>query len=106
MTELLSGVYLSHDAYNALIAERDALYSEGEMLRYEVAAIAEIKAERDALAARLAKLEKQEPTGFSLTKISTSTVPRTVESIFEAMDKEVAAGRVVRTGPMEWRKIK
>ena len=47
-------------------------------------------------------LANAEPTGFSLTKTSTSTVPRTVESIFEAMDKEVAAGRLVRTGPFEW----
>ena len=66
----------------------------------------ELKMANLAITAGRAALDNAEPTGFSLTKTSTSTVPRTVESMFEAMDKEVAAGRVVRTGPMEWRKIK
>ena len=52
-----------------------------------------------------AALANAEPTGFSLTNTSISDTSRTIESFFEAMDKEVAAGRLVRTGPMEWRKL-
>ena len=52
-----------------------------------------------------AALANAEPKKFSLTNTSTGTLPQRVESIFEAMDKEVAAGRLVRTGPMEWTKL-
>ena len=52
-----------------------------------------------------AALANAEPTGFSLTNTSISDTSRTIESFFEAMDKEVAAGRLVRTGPMEWTKL-
>ena len=52
-----------------------------------------------------AALANAEPKKFSLTNTSTGTLPQRVESIFETMDKEVAAGRLVRTGPMEWRKL-
>lgn len=52
-----------------------------------------------------AALSNAEPKKFSLTNTSTGTLPQRVESIFEAVDKEVAAGRLVRTGPMEWRKL-
>ena len=58
-----------------------------------------------AITAGRAALANAEPKKFSLTNTSTSTVPRTIESFFEAMDKEVAAGRLVRTGPMEWTKL-
>ena len=53
-----------------------------------------------------AALASAEPKKFSLTNTATSTLPQRVESIFETMDKEVAAGRLVRTGPLEWRKPK
>ena len=62
-----------------------------------------IKRSLDALRAALANAE---PTGFRLTNTSISDTSRTIESFFEAMDKEVAAGRLVRTGPMEWSKPK
>ena len=58
-----------------------------------------------ALSAGRAALSNAEPTGFSLTNTSISDTSRTIESFFEAMDKEVAAGRLVRTGPMEWTKL-
>ena len=53
-----------------------------------------------------AALANAEPTKISLTNTSTGSLPQRVESLFEAMDKEVAAGRLVRTGPMEWSKPK
>ena len=59
----------------------------------------------DALAEGYAALANAEPTKISLTNTSTGSLPQRVESIFEAMDKEVAAGRLVRSGPMEWRKL-
>ncbi len=58
-----------------------------------------------AITAGRAALTNAEPTGFSLTNTSISDTSRTIESFFEAMDKEVAAGRLVRTGPMEWTKL-
>jgi len=60
----------------------------------------------EAAEALRAALANAEPTKFSLTNTSTGTLPQRVESIFEAMDKEVAAGRLVRTAPMEWSKPK
>ena len=60
---------------------------------------------REAITAGRAALANAEPTGFSLTNTSISDTSRTIESFFEAMDKEVAAGRLVRTGPMEWTKL-
>jgi len=59
----------------------------------------------EAAEALRAALANAEPTGFSLTNTSISDTSRTIESFFEAMDKEVAAGRLVRTGPMEWTKL-
>lgn len=59
----------------------------------------------EAITAGRAALANAEPTGFSLTNTSISDTSRTIESFFEAMDKEVAAGRLVRTGPMEWTKL-
>ena len=63
------------------------------------------KAVDAAITAGRAALANAEPTGFSLTNTSISDTSRTIESFFEAMDKEVAAGRLVRTGPMEWTKL-
>ena len=59
----------------------------------------------EAMVKGRAALANAEPTGFSLTNTSISDTSRTIESFFEAMDKEVAAGRLVRTGPMEWTKL-
>ena len=59
----------------------------------------------EAMVKGRAALANAEPKKFSLTNTSTGTLPQRVESIFETMDKEVAAGRLVRTGPMEWRKL-
>lgn len=58
-----------------------------------------------ALTAGRAAIANAEPKKFSVTNTATGSLPQRVESIFEAMDKEVAAGRLVRTGPMEWRKL-
>ena len=58
-----------------------------------------------SITAGRAALANAEPTGFSLTNTSISDTSRTIESFFEAMDKEVASGRLVRTGPMEWTKL-
>jgi DNA-binding MarR family transcriptional regulator len=58
-----------------------------------------------ALEAGRAALANAEPKKLSLTNTATGSLPQRIESIFEAMDKEVAAGRLVRTGPMEWRKL-
>ena len=52
-----------------------------------------------------AAIANAEPKKISLTNTATGSLPQRIESIFEAMDKEVAAGRLVRTGPMEWRKL-
>ena len=65
----------------------------------------ELKMANLAITAGRAALANAEPTGFSLTNTSISDTSRTIESFFEAMDKEVAAGRLVRTGPMEWTKL-
>ena len=58
-----------------------------------------------AITAGRAALANAEPKKFSVTNTSTGTLPQRVESIFETMDKEVAAGRLVRTGPFEWRNL-
>ncbi|MCV5968898.1 hypothetical protein, partial [Lactococcus petauri] len=46
-----------------------------------------------------AAITNAEPKKISLTNTATGSLPQRIESIFEAMDKEVAAGRLVRTGP-------
>ena len=59
-----------------------------------------------AITAGRAALANAEPTGFSLTNTATGSLTQRIESIFETVDKEVAAGRLVRTGPLEWSKPK
>ena len=58
-----------------------------------------------AITAGRAALANAEPKKFSLTNTSTGSLTQRIESIFETVDKEVAAGRLVRTGPMEWTKL-
>jgi hypothetical protein len=58
-----------------------------------------------AITAGQTALANAEPKKISLTNTATGSLPQRIESIFEAMDKEVAAGRLVRTGPLEWRKL-
>ena len=61
---------------------------------------------REAITAGRAALANAEPKKINLTNTATGSLPQRVESIFEAVDKEVAAGRLVRTGPLEWSKPK
>ena len=59
-----------------------------------------------AITAGRAALANAEPKKFSLTNTATGSLTQRIESIFETVDKEVAAGRLVRTGPLEWSKPK
>ena len=93
----MTHVLIDRATLEQLVAALEMPCDRWSTVQFEIAA--------DAIKAGRAALANAEPTGFSLTNTSISDTSRTIESFFEAMDKEVAAGRLVRTGPMEWTKL-
>jgi len=93
----MTQVLIDRATLEQLVAALEMPCDRWSTVQFEIAA--------DAIKAGRAALANAEPKKFSVTNTSTGTLPQRVESIFETMDKEVAAGRLVRTGPFEWRNL-
>ena len=105
LEQMVDALENSIDDVRTYLADAEQLAGYQRYDRRIAAYKAQVGAHEAAITAGRAALANAEPTGFSLTNTSISDTSRTIESFFEAMDKEVAAGRLVRTGPMEWTKL-
>ena len=105
LEQMVDALENSIDDVRTYLADAEQLAGYPRYDRRIAAYKAQVGAHEAAITAGRAALANAEPTGFSLTNTSISDTSRTIESFFEAMDKEVAAGRLVRTGPMEWTKL-